>query len=210
MVSSSPTESNPTRGRSRVERDRRVRGAHHGELHQVRRAASHARARVEQHRRRTSRRDDGRERGTVEARQQTECRMAGHHRRTRVSRAEERLRVPIADLFGRHANRRPRLAAQRRHGRLGHLDPLRRVHDLDVEASCRRMTRELGFNRHGVAHEEQTDLQVTRRHERAVDDRCRSRVVPHGVDGNAHRQMSGLGVQPQPELPASSRVPADS
>ena len=60
----------------------------------------------------------------------------------------------------------------------------------------RWMARELGINRRRIAHEQQPDLQMARCHERAVDDRCRSRVVPHGVDGNAHRQMSGLGVQP--------------
>ena len=192
LLSSSPTDSRPTRGAAQVERDARVGRSHHGELDQVRRPAADGGAGVEQDRGRAPRRDDGGERRTIDARQQAERGVRGHHRRAGVAGAEERVGAAVADRFGRDPDRGARLAPQRLRRALGHLDPLGRVDDLDVdpaEQAGHRVARQLALDRGGVADQQQPDLQVPRRDQRAIDDDGRPGVAAHGVDAS-HMRVS--------------------
>ena len=94
----------------------------------------------------------------------------------------------VADRVGGDPDRRARLAPQRRRRRLRHLDPLRRVEDVDVERGRARMARQLALDRRrAIADEQQADLQMTRGDERSVDDAAGPVVAAHRVDGDAHQ-----------------------
>jgi hypothetical protein len=109
-----------------------------------------------------------------------------HHRGTGVSSAEQRVRLAVAHRLRRDANRGARLAAQRRGGGFRHLDPLRRVDDVDVEAARGRMPCEFGFDDRRRAGEQHADLQVPRRDQGPVDDDGGPEIAAHDVDGDTH------------------------
>jgi hypothetical protein len=150
----------------------------------MRRPAAHGRARVEQDGGFAARGNNRGERGTIDGGQHAEGGVAGHHGRTGVARAEKRLGRSIAHGVGGDANRRARLAPERVRRALGHLDPLGRVGNLDVEAARRGMPSELRGDEAGVAGQQQSDLQMARRDERAVDHDRRPPIAAHGVDRN--------------------------
>ena len=80
----------PDARRLDAERHARVHAAHHRELQQMLRPALDAGADVEQHRRTAARRNRGRERRTIDARQHAERGVRRHHRCAGVAGAEER------------------------------------------------------------------------------------------------------------------------
>ena len=132
LVSSSPIDSNPTRGRSAPSATRAYDAAHDRELQQVLRPALDVRAGVEQHRRPAARRDRGRQRGTIDAGNHPERGMRGHHRRAGVAGAEERGR-----LAARHESAATRIDARglRRSATAGASampDDVRRLDDVEA------------------------------------------------------------------------------
>ena len=185
MLSSAPTDSRPTRGAAQPERDARVGRAHDRELDQVVRPAFDGGAGVEQDRRAGAGGNDGGQRRTIDAGQAAERRMRRHHRRTGVPGAEERLGPAVRHGLGGDANRRPRLAAQRRRRRFLHLDALGGVQDVDVEPGDAGMPGQLPLDQVAATDQEQTDLQVTRGDERSVDDARGGLVAAHRVNGDA-------------------------
>ena len=70
------------------------------------------------------------------------------------------------------------------------LHPIGGVDDLDVDAAeeaGHRVPRQLRFDRGAVSHEQQPDLEVPRRDQRAIDDDGRPGVAAHGVDRDTHK-----------------------
>ena len=161
---------------------------------------------IEQHGGRAAGRNDGGERRAIDAGQQTEGGVRGHDGRAGVAGAEQRVGASVADRFGGDPDRGARLAPERQRGTLGHLDALGRVDDLDVDAAEQagdRMAGQLGLDRGGVADEQEPDLQVPRRDERAIDDDGRSGVTAHGVD----RDIASVSESSCYELSATLRPP---
>ena len=117
-----------------AERQPRVHGAHHRELHQVPGPARDVRPDVEQHGRRP--RASARSPPAPAARRPRACPNAACAAMTVapvLPGAEQRRRAPGRDLGGRHPDRRPRPLPQRRRRRLAHADRLVGRHHHDVE-----------------------------------------------------------------------------
>ena len=158
LLSSSPTDSRPTRGASHAERHARVGGAHDRELHEMLRPAFDGRAGIEQDRRLPARRDDRRQRRPIDARQPAERAVRRHHRRAGVTGAEQRRpRRPSRTASAATPDRGARLAPQRRGGGFRHLDALRGVEERDVEGARAGMPRQLLLDRVAGADQQQAD-----------------------------------------------------
>ena len=78
--------------------------------------------------------------------------------------------LPVTNGFGRHSDRRSRLAPQRRRRRFCHVDPIGRVEDLDIQRADARMPCELTFDRESFADQQESGLEMARSHESATHD----------------------------------------
>ncbi len=61
----------------------------------------------------------------------------------------------------------------------------------DVERRHPRVARQFAFDVRRRPDQEESDLQMSRGHERAVDNAPRTVVAPHRVDGDAHQSTAG-------------------
>ena len=127
-------------------------------------------------------------RGTVDPGQHAEGAVRRHHRRAGVAGAEERRGVTRGGQFGRHPDRRARLAAQRRRRRLGHLHD--RVgadnpHPLGVSI---RMLRDFVFQSRDRANQRHAEIEVPGRRERPGHDVPRRFVPAHRIDGDPNHE----------------------
>jgi len=115
-----------------VVHDAREHAAHDRELQQVRRTAFDARADVEQQRRPCARRYHGSQGRPIDALQHAECAVRRHHRRARMTRADERRCLAVRDGVSRDFDRGFRLSPECRRRRLLHPDDIRRVDDANA------------------------------------------------------------------------------
>ena len=129
-----------------------------------------------------------------------EHRMRRDHRRAGMAGAEERVGAPVGHGLRGDADRRLRLAAQRRGRGFLHLDAVGSIGDLDVEPGCAGMPRQLAFDGTSCANQQQTDLKMTRGHQRPADDAGRGLVAAHRVNGDA--QCAAASYQ----LPAARQI----
>ena len=169
-----------------AERDLRVHRAHRAELQQVRRAAFHVGADVEQNAQAIARWNGRRQRRPIDARQHAERAVRAQHRRAGVPRAHERRGLAVGHRVGRDTNRRARLAPQRGRRRLGHADDVGRVENADAELCGVGMSLELGANRVGRPGEQKPEIEMTRGSQGAVDDAAGRVVAAHRVYGDAN------------------------
>jgi hypothetical protein len=100
-----------------------------------------------------------------------------------MASAEERGGLTIANGLGGESNGGSRLPAERGRRRFAHLNPLRCIDELEIQAGCRGMSRQLALDRSPVAHEQQADLEVPGGNQGASDDAPRRVVTPHRIDG---------------------------
>ena len=185
LVSSSPIDSRPTRGRLDAERDPRVHAAHDGELQQMLRPALDAGADVEQHRRLPC------VVGIVAA-------SAGRSTPGSMPNApcaamtvapvwpalNSAAASPRATQLGRDPDRRRRLAPQRRRGDsaisiTASASTIRTRSAIDQPA-CRSTSASTRVR----PDQHHAQVEVPRRRERAVDDSAGRGVAAHGVDGD--------------------------
>jgi hypothetical protein len=117
-----------------------------------------------------------------------------------VSSAEHRGGRAVAHGLGRELHGGARLAAERGRRRLPPSHRLGRVEHLDVERARARMARQLALDGVAMPDEQQPDLQVPRRHQRAIDDGPGGIVAPHRVNGYPH------GTRPTGSTSASIRA----
>ena len=150
--------------------DTRVGGAHDRELDQMLGAAVDVRARVDEHGRPGFGGDEDGERGAIDARGPAEG-VRGNERRARMAGADDRLRAPSRDVLAGDDDRRAGLATQRRERRLVHADDVRGGLDDDREAGRALVRGERHFDGDEVADEPHVDVTLTRREDRAGDDR---------------------------------------
>jgi hypothetical protein len=145
LLSSSPIDSSPMRGRSIRAKSSRTR-AHGAELQQVRRPALDVGADVEQHAEAIARRDGGRERRPIDAGSMPKAACA-HSTVAPVWPALTRPTLPLRHRIGRDANRRARLAPQRSRGASAMPMTSGAVENADAELCRVGMPRKLGTNR---------------------------------------------------------------
>ncbi len=163
----------------------RIRRPHDRKLDEVLRPAFHGRARVQQHCRIPTGRDNRGERRPIDAGQPAERGMRGHDRRARVAGTEERRGLSIPDRLGRHANGSERLAPERGRGRFGHLDTVRRVEDAKVDGVRPGMPCQRVLDHLARAHEQKADPETPRSDQRPADDGVGRMVATHRVDGDS-------------------------
>jgi hypothetical protein len=84
------------------------------------------------------------------------------------------------------------------------------VQDFKIECRRARMPRELCLNRASVPDEQQSDLEVTRSNEGAVNNRARPIVAAHRIDGDSHQsfQLPATSVQAYQPADADLRIRA--
>ena len=109
--------------------------------------------------------------------------------------AEQRVGTPFGHRFRGDADRRLRLAAERRGRGFFHLDAIGSIGNLDVEPGCAGVPRQLSFDGTPCANQQQTDLKMTRGDQRPADDAGRGLVAAHRVNGDAHCQLPAASYQ---------------
>jgi hypothetical protein len=171
-----------------AKRNTGVRGAHHGELDKMLRPAFHRRPGIEENGRLLPGGNESSEGWTIDARQAAKGANGSHHGATGVTGAEEGSGATFADRLGGELDRGARLSPQRGGGLLRHADVFGGVKDLDVEGAGTRMPSQLPLDQLGVTDQQESDLQMPRRNERAVDDAARGVVAAHGVNGYTHSE----------------------
>src|SRR5262249_30390035 len=97
--------------------------------------------------------------------------------------------------LGGDADRRARLAPQRRRRRFVHRDDVRRVDDAKPRRVEIVVAAELGVDRVATADEHDAQIEMPRRRQRAVDDRTRSEIAAHRVNCDPDHWGSGFAVR---------------
>jgi hypothetical protein len=202
LLSSSPTDSSPTRGDSH-ERKPRIRRQER-ELHQMLGSAFDRRAAIEQDRRPAAGRNDCRQRGPIHAGSRPNAACAAitaapvcpalksaSARRLRTASAATRM-----DARGLRRSAAAAGSAISTHSGASSVSIVQRV-----APGCRLSSASTTPR----ADEQQPDLQVPGRDKGSVDDAAGPMVTAHGVDGDAH-QNSLASCQ----LPASPRFQHDA
>ena len=180
-----------------AQHETRVGLAHHGELHEVRRAALDAGARVDEHGRpglRSGMTAASAGRSTPGIMPKALARR--HDRRPGVPGADERVGLARGDEFGGDADRRPRAAAQRerrglvvRHCLLG-IDHFERAGVTAGERAQDGRHARLG------PHEEDADVEMACGGQSPFDHDGRGMVTAHGINGNAKHDPAVPGSGP--------------
>ena len=165
-----------------------IHRAHHGKLQEMLRPALDRCTGVEKNRWTAARRNRCRQGRAIDSRDHAECSMSRDDRGTSVPGADERRRLAFRHEIGGNAHRRTRLPPHRRHRRLGHLDDVWSIHNLDTERLPVGVRTQRPLDPGALADECDPGVEVTRRRHCAVDHDRRRMVTAHSVNGNTDRQ----------------------
>ncbi len=100
------------------------------------------------------------------------------------------LASPLATTSAASSDRRPRLASERRHGRLAHLDDISGLDKANVDPTRLGMPRQLALDRGALADERQPTSEMTGRDQRPSHDVPRRKITTGRVYGNTHPARS--------------------
>ena len=171
-----------------------VRLAHVPELQKVGGLRLDVRARVHEDHRTMGRGDGRRDRRTVHPVDLLEDQEPPRHHRARVSRADERGRLPVGDQPQPDADRRIAFLPESDGGDIAHLDDLGGVQHLDVGAGNVYLAK-LRADPLLLADQDQGESVGTGRLDRTAHDLARGEVSPHGIHGDFHRMGGGVSLR---------------